>query len=169
MFTQVSTRRIERCLHRSPLWAYFTKLGLTNPGYTPKPGYINPVLYSLVYSVPLKPSDAQNGQIWRARIMKPRLQARARIPCKTHDIERRFLERYQSRRGQQSTRKKVPAESRVFQLSFHCGLAESTTAVHKLLQGSHGHRNNLKRRIRAQLILLPNADRLNALSKIYRS
>ena len=80
--------------------AYFTKLGLTNPGYKRKPGYINPVLYSLVYSVPLKPSNAQNGQIWRARIMKPRLQARARMPCKTHDKERRFLERDQSRRGQ---------------------------------------------------------------------
>ena len=109
-----------------------------NPGYKPKPGYINPVLYSLVHSVPLKPSDAQNGQIWRARIMKPRLQARARIPCKTHFTDRWFLERDQSRRLGEASK----SPGRKFQQK--AVFQQSATPAHKLIRGSHGHGNNLK-------------------------
>ena len=124
--------------------ACFTKLGFTKPGYEPKPGLVNPCFYSLVYSVPLKQIEAENGRIWRARIIKPRLQARARIPGKTQDDERRFLERHQSRPVQQSDRKKVPAaESRVLCLS---------AVAHNLLRGSQG--NNLRKGIRAQSIKL---------------
>ena len=141
-------------LKASRTWpgAYFTKLGLTNPGYKPKPGYLKPCLYSLVYSVPLKPSEAQKGQIWRARIIKPRLQARARIHSKTHETERRFLDRDQSRRGQQSTRKKVPASRKpCLQLSLWVRNWQLS------LWGSHG--NNLKRGIRAALVLIALVER----------